>query len=161
MRVIPYLLYLLLLAAHVVITRDLTAIYGVTINLAALMVLVAALYKTELIAAWFGLALGIVLGAASPALLGWHALALVALGVFGYHVKERLNLDNMYTRLLFVLGGVFLHNVMELLINGGDALFLQLGTNALPSAVYTVVAAYLFFVFKDGVITYQKFRSIF
>jgi rod shape-determining protein MreD len=160
-RVFPYLIYLLLLAAHVVVTRDLTAVYGVTINLAALMVLITALYKSELIAAWFGLAAGIVLAAATPVLLGWHALALVAIGVFGFHVKERLNLDNVYTRLLFVLGGVFTHNVLLLLINGGDALFLQLGTNALPSAVYTVVLAYLFFVFKDGVITYRKFRSIF
>ena len=161
MRVIPYLIYFLLLAAHVVIFRDLTAIYGATINLAALMVLVAALYKTELIAGWFGLCVGIVLAAATPALLGWHAAALVIVGIGGYHVKERLNLDSVYPRLLFVLGGVFVHNVLVLLIDGGGALFLQLGTNALPSAVYTVGVAYLFFIFKDGVITYQKFRSIF
>ena len=161
MRVIPYLIYLLLLAAHVVILGDLTAIYGVTLNLAALMVLAVALYKTELIAGWFGLCAGIVLSAATPALMGWHALALMAVGVGGYHVKERLNLDSVYTRLLFMLGGVFVHNVLVMVIDGGGSIFLRLGTNALPSAVYTVVVAYLYFVFKDGVITYRKFRSIF
>ena len=161
MRVVPYLLYLLLLAAHVVIFRDLTSIWGATVNLAAFMVLAVSLYKTELIAAWFGLATGIVLAALTPEAMGWHAAGLALLGVAGYHVKEKLNLDSIYTRLLFVLGGVFVHNVVEIIIAGGGEFAYRLGTNALPSAVYTIVIAVVFFLFKDGVITYRKFKSIF
>jgi len=160
-RVLPYLIYLLLLAGHVVIFRELTSIWGATINLAAFMVLAVSLYKSELIAAWFGLAVGILLAAQSPQLMGWHAVSLAALGVLGYHVKDQLNLDSLYTRLLFILGGVFLHSIAEIIITGGGQILYRLGTNALPSAVYTVVVAIVFFLFKDGVITYRKFKSIF
>lgn len=161
MRVLPYLIYLLLLAAHIVIFRDLTAIWGATINLAAFMVLAVSLYKTELIAGWFGLAVGIVLAAMTPDQMGWHAAMLAGLGVGGYHVKEKLNLDSIYTRLLFILGGVFIHNVIEIVIAGGGEFLYRIGMNAVLSAVYTVVIAIVFFWFKDGVITYQKFKSIF
>jgi hypothetical protein len=46
-RLIPYLLYLLLVGLHQVILKDVTMIYNATINLPAFLVLAIAIYKSE------------------------------------------------------------------------------------------------------------------
>ena len=161
MRVIPYFLYLLLIALHQVILSDVTSVYGVTINLAAFLVLAVAVYKTEVAATWFGFAAGVTVAAGLPLQMGWHALVLVVLGMAAFHVRERLNLDSLYAKLLLMFGGILLHNVFVILINQADGFLFLLWSSALPGAAYTCLVALVYFAFKDGLITYQKLETIF
>jgi rod shape-determining protein MreD len=161
MRVIPYLIYLLLVGMNQVIFRDLTSVYGGTIDGAALTVLLVSIYKSEETSAWYGFFCGLVAFADFTGIIGWYALATAALGVAGYHIRNRLNLDSLYTRILLVLGGVFVYNLAVLVIGGGYGFLHRLWANALPTAVYTSIVATVFFLFKDGRITFRKLRSIF
>jgi len=160
MKFIPYFIYLLLIGMHQVIWKDMTSIYGVVINLAALLVLMVALYKTEAISIWFGFGAGLILSAGGPHLLGWHAIILAVIGLAGFNIRERLNLDSLYTRLLFVFVGIFLHNIILLIIQA-DEYFYRLWFNALFGAIYTSLIAWLFFLVKGGAITFKKIKSFF
>ncbi|MFH1688436.1 MAG: hypothetical protein ABIE70_13070 [bacterium] len=160
-RVVPFLGYLLLLAAHVVITRDVTMIYGVTINLAVLMVLLVALYKSEFVTLWFGFACGIVSAAGSPATVGWQAMLLAGIGMAGYHFRQRINLDSLYSRLLLVTLGVLVHCLLGVLLDDIGSWWYRALTVAVPSTIYTAAVAWLYFLFKDERITLEKVRSIF
>jgi hypothetical protein len=161
MRFIPYALYLLLIGVYVVILRDVTSVYAAAINLPALLVLAVGLYKSELAAVWFGFAAGIVLEAGTPALVGWQALSLGALGLAAFHTKERLNLDSLYSKLLLIFCGVLVHNVVSLLMTGSDAFLYRLMITGFAGALYTTAIASIFFLFKEGIITPEKIRSIF
>ena len=54
MRVIPYILYALLIGFHQVLLKDIVGIAEFTFNIPVLVVLWVALYKEETIAIWFG-----------------------------------------------------------------------------------------------------------
>ena len=161
MRAVPYLLYLLLIAMHQVIWRDVTSIFGVAINITAFIVVLVALYKTEMIAVWFGFLAGVVMAAGNPAMTGWHAFALAVLGLVAYHVSERLNLESLYARLLLVSCIVLIHNFLKLLIDQTGDLFYLLWTSVITGAVYTTILALLFFAIKERKITVQKLRAFF
>ncbi len=161
MKLIPYLVYLLLIAMHEVIWRDVTAIHGVTINLAAFLVLAVALYKSELTVVWFGFFAGLILAAGMPDRLGWHALALSAVAFTAFHVRERINLKSPFAKFLLMLGGLFLHNVLVVLINQSGGFLYLVWHSALTGAVYTSILTLLFFAFKDGYVTVRKIRDIF
>ncbi len=160
-RLIPYLLYLLLVGLHQVILKDVTLIYNAAINLPAFLVLAIAIYKSETSAAWFGFLVGVVMAAGMHYRIGWHALILASLALATFHFRQRLNLDSMYSRVLLISGGVFVHNILSLVVNQPDAFFYQLWSNALLGAVYTALVVWVFFLFKDGKITFQKFKAIF
>lgn len=162
-KVIPFLLYLWLIGMHRVFLADVTSIYQVSINLTAFIVLGVALYKSEIVASWFGFSAGIVgyAGLPQPDLLGWHALALAAIGLVAFHVRERLNLDSPHSRLLVVFGGVITHNIMVAILCNPDSFVFLLLSRALPGAVYTTIIAWIFFLFKDRKITAQRLKSIF
>lgn len=160
-RTLPFVLYLMLVGLHIVVIDNATAIYTARINLAAMIVLAVAIYKPELVATWFGFAVGLVLAANSPALIGWHALWLAGLGLVAYHAREKLNLDSLYAKLLLIVGGVFLHNILVLFTSGAVDFWYQLAVVALPGAVYTAVPAWLFFLFKEGRLTTAKIKALF
>jgi len=160
-KVIPFLLYLLLIAFHQVILKDATAIYSSTINMAGMLVLLVALYKSELTSLWFGFVAGIVTTAGHPGLLGWQAFVLGVLGVTGFQIRERINLESLYAKLLLVLTGVFIHNVFTIVMSGGEGFFRLVLTSALPGAVYTTVISSIFFLIKEKRLTFEKIKSIF
>ena len=161
MRIIPYLIYLLIIAMFVVIFKDLTQIGAVALNLPALIVMLVGLYKEELPAAWFGFATGLVATAAYTTAMGWNALILAILALAACHVRERLNLDSMKAKMLVVLAGVLLHNFASVVIYRPDSVWHGMITVAPLGALYTSVFGWLFFLFKEGKITYAKIRSIF
>ena len=162
MTVVPYILYLLLVAAHVVILRDLTTIYTAPLNLPALMVLLVALYKDDVQATWFGFLVGLVMAAGGPpSELGWQVLIMASLALVSCFVRLRLNLDSLNAKLLFVLGGVMLHNLIVLIIDGTDGFLFYVGSNALAGAVYTAVVAWLFFMIKERRLTVARVRALF
>ena len=161
MRVLPYLFYLILIAIHVVILQDLTAVYAATINLPALIVLLVAVYKDDVPATWFGFFAGLTAAAGLPFGLGWHALVMAALALAVWYVRQRLNLESLGARLLLVVGGVLLHNVATLVIVRADSFVTLLWASALTGAVYTTIFAWLFFLAREGRVTYQKIRALF
>lgn len=161
-RILPFLLYLWLVALHQVVLNDIFSIYGVvSINLAALVVLLVGLYKSELDACWFGFMVGLVAYAGATSALGWHALVMAGLGYLTFHLRAKVNLESLYSKLLLVFCGVLVHNAVTLIISGSDGAFYLMATRVLPGAVYTSVVAWIFFLFKEGRITFQKFKAIF
>ncbi len=161
MRIVPYVLYVLLIAFHEVIFKDVTSVHAATINLPALLVVLVAVYKSELAAVWFGFVAGLIMSVAMTGQMGWFALLMAGLGLATWHVSRRLNLESLYSKMLLILGGILMHNIFLLLITGVDDFFYRLFAVALTGAIYTTVVAWVFFLFKEGHITYSKIRSLF
>ncbi len=160
-KIFPFILYLLLIALHQVILRDATAIYEASFNLPCLIVLLVATYKSEMVGVWFGFAAGLVVMAPSPPGLGWQALALAVLALITHYCRERLNLESIRSRLLLVFGGVVVHNAVTLVIQESIAAPYLLGVAVLTGAAYTTLFGWVFFLFKDEVITLQKVKALF
>jgi len=160
-RLIPYVLYLLLLAMHQVIWKDITNIHTASINLTALMVVLVAVYKFETTVLWWGFISGLVVAAGVPESIGWQALVLAMIGLVAYHIRERLNLDSLTAKLFLVFGCILFHNICTLIINHMDAFLYRLFANALAGAVYTTVIAWLFFLVKEGRINRENIKSLF
>jgi len=161
MKLIPYLMYLLLIAGHATILRQVTSIYGVTISLAVLTVLLVAIYKSEFTALWYGFVAGLVVAAGVPSQMGVHALVMTALAVGAFHTRERLNLDSLYAKVLLVAGGVLVHNIALLALQPGPGFWFLLISAALPGALYTTLLAWVFFLIKEKRVTWQSIKAIF
>ena len=160
-KIIPYLAYLFLIAFYQVILLQPMAILGVTVDLAGLIVLLVALYKSELISLWFGFAVGLVIAAGDPRIMGWQALILGALGMGAFHARQRFNLDTMWSRVLIVSAGVIAHLWLSILVEGGNDFLFRAAVYGLPGAVYTVFWGWLFLLVKERRITYQTVRELF
>ncbi len=161
MKIFPYIIYLLIIALFKVILQDLTTIYGVSINITALLVMTVAIYKSEMISLWFGAAAGLVLSAGTPQLFGGYVFITAALGISIYHIRERLNLESLYSRLLLIFIGVIPYSVLILLINSIDGFGYLLITNILPGAIYTTAIGWIFFLIKEDRLTIFKIKSLF
>ena len=120
-----------------------------------------ALYKSELTTLWFGFAAGLVLAVGRPDLLGWHVLILATLGLVTYYIRERLNLESLYARLLLVSGGVLVFNIYSVATIGSDQFLYLLWSTALTGTIYTAAIAWLFFLVKEGRITIEKIKALF
>ena len=162
MAIIPYLLYLLLIAFDNVILKDAVSIHVATINIPVLIVLIVALYKDDVSTVWFGFFAGLVAAAGGPPdQLGWQALIMAALAAAGSFVRERLNLDSLRARLLVILIGVLLHNFFSLVLSRSDGWPVFFFSYVLAGAVYTTILAWLFFLVKEGRLTFEKIKAIF
>jgi len=160
-RVIPYVIYLLLLAMYQVIFANMISIYGATVNLAALMVMLVASFKSEAAATWFGFFCGIVLAAGIPDAVGWQALVLALLGMVAFHFREKLNLESLRARLILVVSGVLAHNLLNIAIVHADAFWYRLFIDGVLGTIYTGLIAWLFYLVKEKKLTYQSIKSIF
>ena len=161
MTILPYILYLFLLAFHQVILRDVTAIYGATIDLTGFMVLAVSMYKSEETSIWFGFFAGLVTAAGRPEVLGWYALLTAALAAAAYHAREQLNLESLKSKMALIFGGLVVYNLATTVADGLDGFFFRLGVVALPGAVYTLVVAWIFFLFKEERVTIKKIKALF
>jgi len=161
MRVIPLIIYMLLLSFHVVIFKDITSIWGATINLTALLVLLVSLYKDDISAGWFGFIIGLVSAAALPEQMAWYTLLAFILALVGCSVRERINLDSLKARLLVIFGCVLLYNIISLIISHRDSFFYLLASTALPGAIYTTIIAWLFFLYKEGKLSFKHLKEMF
>ncbi len=162
MSVVAYLVYLLLVALYVVILKDATAIFTIQINLPALLVMLVALYKDEVTATWFGFFAGLVaIAGGPPAELGWQAGFMAALAVTAGLVRKRLNLDAMWARLLYILGGIMVHNLFLLILSQSSNFLLHLVVYVLAGALYTSAPAWIFFLIKDRRLTFQRIKAVF
>jgi len=160
-RLIPYIIYLFLIAAYQVILRDPLSIASASINLTALIALIIALYKTEVEAVWFGFAAGAVMAAGTPSSLGWQALFVAIIVAGAFHAKQRLNMESVYSKVLLVAAGVLIHNVLTITLVGFEGFLHRLTAVALPRLVFTTAIAWLFFLVKEEHITYQRVKELF
>ena len=161
MRLIPYLLYLLLIALHAVIFADMTAVLGVKIDLAALLILAVALSKGELTALWFGFLAGLTAGATLPNAIGWYALFGATLGLTANRIKERINVDSLAARLLIVFFGLALFNFAIAAVVQPEGLKHLWWREVPAGALYSTAVAAVFFAIQKGQLTPRKVRSIF
>ena len=161
MKLLPYFLYLVLLAFYEVILRDLISINHVSINLAAFMVLIVAMYKSEMASLWFGFFCGIVLVAGHPDMMGIQSGMLAAIGLGSYHVRRRLNLDSLSAKLLLILGGVLAHNLLTVILNTPRGLLGALWSPVLMGALYTELLAVSFFMVESGKVEVKKTKANF
>ncbi|KAA3635155.1 MAG: hypothetical protein DWP97_05330 [Calditrichaeota bacterium] len=160
-KYIPYLLYFWLIAMHQVFLSDVTSIFGVKINLPLLIVALVAVYKEEIEILWFGFFVGLIGFQGANDYMIWQVLMVTVIGVVTYHFKERLNLESLFARLILVFSVILVHNIFTLLLELNEGFFNTLFVNALPSAVYTTIFGWIFFLIKNDRLTYKKIKSIF
>lgn len=164
MRVVPYIFYLLLIACYRTLLAGLLSFGMAQIDLAALIVLLTALSKSEMEAVWFGVAAGLMYDAPDPSRLGVHALIFAVMAAATSQAKERLNLDSIQSRMILVLAGLVFYSIPYTLIyptSGTSEFFRLLWTAALPSIIYTAALAWIFFMVQSGRLSYARIRSIF
>ena len=161
MKVIPYILYLYILALHETILSDLLSIYGAAIDLAVLMVVLIALYKSELTTLWFAVCAAVIAGTVRPDMMTWQMLALVVPAMVVSRVSARVNLESLSSRLLILGGFLLIHeSVISFLLSHDGPLFV-IYRLILPSAVYSLLVGWIFFLIIDGRITWQKVKALF
>lgn len=160
-RILPYMIYLWLVAMYQVFLGDVTAIFGVRLNLPVLLVLLVPLFKSEIASCWFGFLTGLVAMAGVDPVTGWNALVMAVIAFMAFHTKDKMNLESIYSKLIMVFLGGLIYNIVSLVMVRGDGVFILLGAKALAGAIYTTLAAWLFFLVKEDKITFRKFRAIF
>ncbi len=160
-KLLPYFIYFWLIAMHQVFLADVLSIFGAKINLVAMIVLLVAMYKTEISATWFGLCVGIIGFGGITEISAWQALIMALFGLIGFNIKETLNLDSLFARLSLVFSGVLLHNIIMILIELNENILISILNSAITGAVYTTLVCSLFFLIKDGIFTFEKTKSIF
>lgn len=161
MKVIPYLLYLYILAIYSTILSDIISIYDVTIDLAAVMVGLIALYKSESVAVWFSLMAAFVVGIPRLELVPWEIVVLAISALIVNRASNRVNLEAVSSRLLMLAGLVLVHGTIMALLTSGGELVYMVYRMVLPGTVYSLLLGWLFFLFKDGHITWGKIKAIF
>ncbi|UCD16740.1 MAG: hypothetical protein JSV44_09810, partial [Candidatus Zixiibacteriota bacterium] len=144
MKVIPYILYIYLLGFHITILSRVTAIYGITIDLTALLVALIALRKNDLTAVWFALAAGIVAGTVRLDLMPWEMLFLAGIALAIHRCSTRMNLESISSRMLLLGGALLIHQLLiSVVVSTADFLNILLRL-ILPGTIYTLVFGWLF-----------------
>lgn len=164
MRIVPYLLYLFLIAFDRTVLAGLMAIGPAQVYTAALLVLLVALHKPYTTALWFGVAAGIVFGAADPSRMGIQMLVLAFLGAALAQLKMRFNLDSLRSRFLLIVGGLVLyagpHTLFFTTAGSGDVGYALLRA-ALPSVAYSAAIAWFFFMIQTGRLSLAGLKALF
>lgn len=161
MKIIPYILYLFLLAFHIIISRDITVIFGAQIDLAVLMITLIALYKRETTALWFAVCAGIISGSIRLDLMPWEVLSLTIPALAVHQIGTRINLESVTSRLILMAGFLLVHqSVITLVISGSDFLTLIYRT-ILPGTFYTLIIGGIAFQLLDRRITWKKIKVLF
>jgi cell shape-determining protein MreD len=161
MKIIPYILYLLLLACYNTVLSEIISIYGVAVNLAVLMVALVALNKSEPVALWFAIAAGIVAGSVRLDLMPWQVMILGLAAITVNHIGRRVNLDAILSRLLILAGVILIHTLIFAILVTPDNIPYLIYRIVLPSTLYTLIIGWLFFLIKDGHLTWAKIKALF
>ncbi len=161
MKIVPYILYLFLLALHMTLLSDFLSIQGFSINLAVLLVSLIAFYKEELVALWFGVFVGIVYGSVDPSIMPWQVLMLAVIALVVHQLSIGMNLDSITSRLIILVVAIFVHTIISSALISTDDFFYNIYRIILPSTLYTLVIGWLFFLIKDSHVTGKKIKSLF
>jgi hypothetical protein len=161
MRAIPYILYIYLITFHETILVEGISIFGISIDPYVLLVALVGLYKTDLEAFWFAFAVGIVAGSVRLDLMPYQVLVLTAIGVAVNELSVRINLDSVASRIIILAGAVIVHKSIMTLLISADQFPYMLVRYIVPGAAYTMLAGFLFFMIKDGRVTWQRIKTLF
>jgi hypothetical protein len=149
------------LAFHYSILSGITSIYGVRIDLVALIVALVALYKREMAVLWFSLSAAIVAGTSNLEIMYWEMILLAGSGLIINQISTRINLESMTSRVLILAGFLLIHNIfITFLISSADVLF-QTYRVILPSTLYSLIIGWFILQIKDGKITWRKTKELF
>lgn len=163
-RVIPYILYLYLIACYRTLLVDPFSIAGVEIFFTPLIVMLVALHKDHITSLWFGFMAGVIFDAVDPTHMGVQIVVLATMGIITAHAKERFNLESLKSLVFLLTIGLIAYAIPYTLIyttsgvNEFGRLFLRF---ALPGVVYTAFVGWLFFMIKTGRISFTKFKELF
>jgi len=161
MKIIPYIIYLYLIAFHYTILSEIVDIYQITFDLAAVIVGLIAMYRSESVALWFALAAAVVAGSRNPELIPWEILLLGGTAVVVNQVSLRVNLESIASRLFIIGGLVFVHVLaVDLLVSRADVLF-SIYRHILPTVLYSLVVLWILFLIIDKKLTWPKIKSLF
>lgn len=164
MRLIPYLLYLYLIAFYRTNLIELLSIGPAQIYLTALAVILVALHKDYLTAIWFACAAGFIYDAPDPAYLGVSMIILSIIGMGVSQAKDQFNLDSLKSRFLLILAGLLVYAIPHTLIyttSGSEEFFRLLFGVSLPGILYTALVGWLFMMIQSRRFSFAKLKSIF
>lgn len=161
MKIIPYILYLFLIAFYATIVADIISIFDVTVDLLIIIVVMVAFYKGEAEALWFGFAAGIVAGATHLNHMPWEIfiVSLTALAV--NQIGGRINLESVVSKILVLGCCAMVHGIVMTLTVSTSEFFFVLVRYILPGSFYTLVIGSIFFLIKDGYISWSKIKAMF
>ncbi len=161
MRLIPYIVYLFLISMFQVLLAEPLSIGSAHIALAPLIISLVAIYKPQVVAIWFGAAAAFVVNTGSPeaAAAGMIVAALIAIGA--NYFKSRLNLDSLPAKVAVVCSGSLLFEMARVTFLSTSEVFHIFAVESLPSTLYTTAVAYMFLLFKDRYISYDRVREVF
>ncbi len=163
-RLVPYILYLYLIACYRTLLTDALAIGDVQIYLTPLIVMLVALHKDYSTSLWFGFFAGIVYDAVDPSHMGIQMIVLSLMGIVTSHAKERFNLESLRSLVFLLSVGLLVFSIPHTLIyatsglNEFGRLFLWV---ALPGILYTACIGWLFFMIKTGRISFKSIKELF
>lgn len=160
-EVIPYLLYLLLMGFHQVILTDVFSFWDVRLALTPLIFTLVAIFKGQGVATAFAATAAFVASSNDPgAAAGTMIVAAgVALGIS--HYRGKLNLDSLVARLALISVGCLVFEIARVTLITTQDLFYVYARHMIPSVILTSMVGIVFLLFKDGTISYAKFRRLF
>lgn len=158
---IPYILYLLLLGFHQVILSETFSIWDVRLALTPLIFTLVAIYKDQGVATAFAATSAFVMSSNDPGAAAGTMIvaAAVALGIT--HYRGRLNLDSLAARLALIAVGCLVYEIARVTLITTQDLFFTYVRYMLPSVVVTSAVGLIVLLFKDGTMSYAKFRRLF
>jgi hypothetical protein len=161
LKLLPYLIYLFLISMFQILLEEPLSIGTAHLALAPLIIALVAIYKSQVVAIWFGASAAFVVNTGAPegAAAGMIVAALIAIGA--NYFKSRLNLDSLPAKVAVVSAGCLLFEIARVtFISTSDVFHIYL-VDTLQSTAYTAVVAYVFFLFKDRYISYERVREVF
>ncbi len=164
LQLIPYSVYLFVIAFFRPHEHQLFSIAGVEIFVAPLIVILLALNKPVFVSLWFGVIAGLVFDSYDPSHMGVHILLLAGLGLATSIFRAQFNLESIKNRVIFISIGLLFYSIPYLLIykTSGITEFLTgFLTVSLPGVIYSGIIGGLFFMMQSGRFSYQKIRAMF
>ncbi len=161
MKVIPYIIYLFLLTFHDIILRELISVYDVAIDFTILLVVLVALYKSEEEAVWFAFFAGMITGVGDMAMMPYEILTVVLLAIASNQMAARINLESIASRVIILTSAVIVHRIIVTIMVSSTEFFYMFVRNIIPAAIYTMLIGLIFFMIKDGRITWQRIKALF
>ncbi len=161
LKILPYLVYLFLISMYQIILAEPLSVWGAHLAIAPMVIALVAIYKPQVVAIWFGASAAFVVNTGSPegAAAGMIVAAFIAIGA--NYFKSRLNLESLPAKVAVVAAGCLLFELVRVTFLSTSDVFRIYLVDSLPSTAYTAVAAYIFFLFKDRYISYERVREVF
>lgn len=159
MTLILYIAGLFALAFYQTILADLLSIYGVTIDFAALLVIMVAFRKSETVALWFAIVTAVVVSTPNIAVMPWEILVLGLIALAIKNLSSRLNLETSMSKLTLLGFFLLLHGLLISIVAEGEDLFYLFYRSILPGVLYTLIFAWAYFVISEIIASPRRVKE--